>query len=231
MENSKDPKVQSRALAVKHQLWKMHRMLCNMSDAKFYTETTSDRRVCQNASGVVEEIFQKAQDLLQRQGITLEYHVPGETVLCMLDEQLLERAIYNMISNAVKFSGSKTGLKAELKRKDNRLSLSITEPCDSVNAEIPANIFRQYTREPGVETGAAGIGLGMSIVCSAARAHKGTVLLDHPSKNETRITLSFPIDLGQDTKVASGVSGFDYAGGWDRGLLELADILPSDFYA
>ena len=71
----------------------------------------------------------------------------------------------------------------------------------------------------------------MTLVSSVACAHGGTVLLDHPEENQTRITMTIAI-----TKDASGVVRSpvfrigDYTGEQDNGLLELSEILPADLY-
>lgn len=230
LQKTGDPKVKECDARLKHHLWRIHRMLCNMSDAKYYADGHSNRMVCQNITSVVDEIFQKAQQVLAQCGVKLHYQLPDKDILCLIDEQLLERGIYNMISNAVKFSDSEIKeIDATLACRNHRLYLSIENR--GIQANIAGDMFQRYCREPGIEDGRNGIGLGMALIRSAATVHGGTVLLDHPKGTGTRVTVSFPVKLGKDVMVASGIQNMDYAGGWDHVLLELSDILPSDFYA
>ena len=71
----------------------------------------------------------------------------------------------------------------------------------------------------------------MTLVSSVACAHGGTVLIDHPTPLETRITMTIPIKKSESTDVRSPIFRLgDYAGGWDKGLLELSEILSADSY-
>lgn len=216
---------------LKQHLWQVHRILCNMTDAKYYSDG-GNHMICQNITSVAEELFLETQRLLQQSGIQFSYQIPREDILCQVDSQLLERAVYNMISNAVKFSNSsEPQLKASLACRNKRLYLSVTNQGTGIDSKEIGNVFNRYTREPGIEDIRNGIGLGMAMVRYAAKAHNGTVLFDRPTQGETRVTLSFPVSLARTANVASQTLNVDYAGGWEHGLLELCDILPPDLYS
>jgi hypothetical protein len=71
----------------------------------------------------------------------------------------------------------------------------------------------------------------MTLVSSVACAHSGTLLIDHPTPLETRITMTIPIVNSDSNDVHSPILRIgDYAGGWDKELLELSEILPADSY-
>lgn len=224
-----NPKSGEYIAQMNRQLWRIHRMLCNMSDALVYDDDYPGRMICLNVAGVVGEIFQKAQDLAQHCNITLNYSVPSGSINCLIDEQLLERAVYNMISNALKASSQGGSVTASLTCHDKRIFLSVEG--DEPTQPIGNDIFQCYRRQPGIEDARSGIGLGMSLLRSAARVHGGTVLLDQQNGRGNRVTLSFPIRVDGDSTLASGCMKVDYAGGWDHGLLELSDVLPAYLYA
>jgi hypothetical protein len=71
----------------------------------------------------------------------------------------------------------------------------------------------------------------MTLVCSAASVHGGTVLIDHPAPNQIRITVTIPIQTDSSNLIRSPLFNLgDYAGGYDKGLLELSELLPAEFY-
>jgi K+-sensing histidine kinase KdpD len=229
LERNEDHRVRSQLREINRNLCRIHRMLCNMSDAVMYSNGSS-RMVCANVVSVVEEVFKKTQQVCSNCGIRLEYSVPNESILCLIDEDLLERSIYNMLSNAIKFSDEGSVVKAELTTRDHRIYISVQNQGNGVPPSALNNIFKRYQREPGIEEGRVGLGLGLVLVRSAAKIHKGIILIDQPDQSGTRVTLSFPIRQHSTAMLRSTITRIDYASGWDHSLLELSDALPSSLY-
>ena len=183
-----------------------------------------------NICALLEEIFTKAASLVERAGLHLEYTGIPDMIYTQVNPELLERAVFNIISNAVKFTPAGGTIQAKLTRRERKLYLHVQDNGTGIPEELRSTIFSRYTREPGVEDGRYGIGLGLVIIRSAAAQHGGTVLLDHPQTCGTRITLSLPIRPGTGTSVRSPIMRVDYAGEQDHGLLELSDVLPAELY-
>ena len=230
VEQRGDPKAQEQLLHMNRSMLRMHRILCNMSDALQYAEGTSRHMVCQNIVSVVESIFQQAQTLAEESGLHLEYSLPKEIILCNIDEQLLERGIYNMISNAMKFSPEGSVIQASLFCRDRRIYISIRDQGTGIPGSILNDAFRRYRRQPGLEDGRFGLGLGLVMVRAAARVHGGTVLIDQPDQTGTRITVSIPIRQSGSSLFRTDRALVDYAGGREHALLELSDVLPARLY-
>jgi len=230
LEQTEDPKVRAQLQHVNRNLCRMHRMLCNMSDAIQYADGTSNNMICQNIVSVVEGIFQQAQQLCEHSGIHLEYSIPNENILCVIDESLLERGIYNMLSNAIKFSNEGTVIQATLTHRNNRVYISVKDQGSGIPSSIINSVFQRYQRQPGLEDSRCGLGLGLVLVRCAARVHGGTVLVDQPDSIGTRVTISFPVRQRSTPLFRSNITCVDYAGGWDHSLLELSDVMPAELY-
>jgi K+-sensing histidine kinase KdpD len=230
LTQTEDPKVRTQLQHMNRNLCRMHRMLCNMSDAIHYADGASSNLVYQNIVSVVENIFQQAQQLCEQSGFRLEYSVPNTNILCAIDEALLERSIYNMLSNAIKFSSEGAVIHADLTHRDNRVYISVKDQGSGIPNSIMNNIFQRYQRQPGIEDSRYGLGLGLVLVRCAARVHGGTVLVDQPDRAGTRVTISFPIRQRTTPMVRASVPRVDYAGGWDHSLLELSDVMPAKLY-
>lgn len=230
LEQTDDPKIRLQLQHMNRNLCRMHRMLCNMSDALQYADGTSNNMVCQNIVSVVEGIFLQSQELCQQCGLHLEYSIPTENILCAIDEALLERGIYNMLSNAIKFSSEGSVIQASLIHRDNRIYISIKDQGSGIPDSILSSVFSRYQRQPGLEDGRFGLGLGLVMVRCVARVHSGTVLVNRPDKIGTRITVSFPIRQNTPPMLRSNITRVDYAGGWEHSLLELSDVMPANLY-
>lgn len=230
MENTDDPDLQSQVSQINRRLFQMLRTVGNMSDVSRYAGEAAPKQICQNICSVVEEIFARAQVLAQAKGITLHYSVPPEQILCLIDSEKLERAVYNMVSNAIKFTPEGGSIAAKLTRRKDKLYLSVQDNGSGIPAQLLGNVFTRYQRSAGLEDGQHGIGLGLVLVQIAATAHGGTVLINQPEGAGTRITMSIPIRRDNNATLRSNVFSTDYTGGRDHGLWELSDSLPPELY-
>ncbi len=216
---------------INRSLYQLIRAVCNMSDISQLGTTGNLKLELQNASSVFNEIFEKAANLTENAGHTLKFRSLKQSVDCVMDVQLLERAVLNLISNAIKFSTVGSTIQAAINQKGNRLSLTIKNSIQDGIKGIYGNAFRRFLREPGIECGQLGIGLGMSIVSRAVAAHSGTVLLNTSGKNNVKIIVSIPIQTTGEPILQSDIILLGgYTGGIDNYLIELSDVLPDHFY-
>ncbi|MDG0810366.1 sensor histidine kinase [Cohnella rhizosphaerae] len=120
-----------------------------------------------------------------------------------LDAQRLEQALFNLVSNAMKFT-ARGGLV--------RLALAVDEVkgtrCAIISVQdsgtgIPANQLEQifdrnyrYDR-PGLEKGIAGSGLGLAICREIVQAHGGTVRAESDGKTGSIFYVSLPCTVNE----------------------------------
>lgn len=209
-------------------LQQLHRAICNMSDAALYGETRVSRMELREITSVFQEHLEKAAQLSLHAGRVLEYSLPNTQIHTMIDSEKIERAIFNLISNAIKATKEGDKISAKLHQAGNKLYFCVS---DNGNSLERSNIFSRYLREPGMEIGYTGLGLGLTIVRKAAAAHGGTLLLEKLPRGGAKFTMSLAIKQPDKSGLRSPVRlPVDYAGGHDHALLELSDVLPSELY-
>lgn len=206
----------------------MLRLIGNMSDAGHSADAS--RMELRNIPEIFAGIFEKAQAFVAQTGLTLHYKGVEASVLGLVDEALLERAVLNMLSNSIKFSPKGSDIHAQLTRRGRMLTLSIQDSGSGIAQNIQQDLFHRYLRQPGIEDGRFGLGLGMVLILSAASRHGGTVLIDQPNGNGTRVSLTLSIRQNTEAALRSPVMRVDYAGEQDHALVELADCLPLSAY-
>ena len=219
-----DPALRDQVARINRGLYQMLRVLNNMSDAGHYAASPA-RLETRNITAVLEEIFSKASELVSHSGVRLSYRGHPEAVYCLTDPESLERAVLNMISNAIRFSAPGGEIQATLTRRGNRLYLAM----ENEGGPIPADVFTRYQRQGSVTDARFGIGLGMVLIRAAAAAHGGTVLVDQPREGRARVTMSLAIRQNHGT-LRTPLMQMDYAGGMDHHLLELSGSLPPSVY-
>ena len=212
--------------AMNRSLCQMMRIVLNMSDAH---RSLLPRMELQDITAVLQEVFDRSTLLLQEAGITLQFENLPQRLLCCIDSSRMERAVYNLISNALKHSGPGSTITASLTRRNARLYLTVA---NSGTAGLPAaasGAFSRFLREPGIEDSRNGLGLGLRLVQSAALAHGGTVLMEPMPDGGMRVTMSIAILQNTDELHASPLR-IDYAGERNHALIELSDSLPGSLY-
>lgn len=207
-------------------LMQMLRIVCNMSDISRYA--ASSRMEVRDVDALLLELFEKAQALTQG-STAISYEGLGYPLFTRLDPEQLERAVWNILSNCIKFAPQGGSIAAKLTRRGQMLHLTIEDNGSGIAEAIRGSLFRRYLRQPGIEDSRHGLGLGLALVRTAAANHGGTVLV-HSTENGTRITMTLAIHPQEDTILRSPILRPDYTGGWDHGLVELADSLSAANY-
>ena len=226
---SDDSEVRKQTSQINQNLYRLLRIISNMSDAYSHLSTGSAGMQTADLSAVIAEIIEKAQAVFTDTNIRLQYSGLNAPVYGLADTEKLERAIYNLLSNAVKFSQAGSTVNAVLARNGNQLSFTV---CNTTAEDLTEfSLWQRYRREPAIEDPRHGLGLGMTLISAVASLHGGTVLVDHPTAGETRVTMTIPIVKETSGNLRSPVLRIsDYAGGRDTGLLELSEILSADVY-
>ena len=200
-------------------LYQLLRIVGNMS------MQSSQRQEMQDVDAVLRELCEKAEDACGSRGMELRYRGPSRPVYSNINSELLIRAIHNLLSNSMKFAADGGKILLELSADKFRYRISVRD-WGTMPAPIP-DPFTRYLREPGIEDGRAGLGLGLKLVQLAAAAHGGTVLVPR-LKDGFQVVMSLPIN--QDSLVRKNRLGINYHGDRDPMILELSDVLPPEFY-
>ena len=106
------------------------------------------------------------------------------------DEQLLARAAWNLLENAVKH-GEGSEIAVYLQRDANQLALRVMNGGSAIPASRREHIFVPFVTGPN---SAAGFGLGLPFARAVARAHGGDVTLEDASApHATTMLMRLPL--------------------------------------
>lgn len=225
-----DRELPDQAARINRSLYQMLRVICNMSDAYRYSTENTFRGEIRDIGAVIREHLTLAAPLISQAGFELRFTDLQETVYGIVDVEKLERAISNILSNAMKFARPGSALNLQLSRHGRTLHLCAYDDGPGTPARPSTDLYTSYRRAPGMEDGRFGLGLGMVMIRAAAAAHGGTVLTEQSEQFGMRLTMTIPIRQTTDPMVRTPMIHVDYAGERDHLLLELADCLPPHLY-
>lgn len=228
LDSQQDPNTLQQLSLLNRNLYQLLRLVGNMSDAEPLSSHCRLETV--NVSALFREIFEKAQTLVSHAQVTLSYEDLKESVFCLADKVQLERAILNILSNAIKFTPKGGHITASLVRRGHSLRLTVQDSGSGIAQEVMGSLFQRYLRQPGIEDSRYGLGLGIHLIHAAALNHGGTLLLRKNENGGTCVVLTIGIRQNDSGCLRSPIFEIDYAGGFDHSLVELSDCLPSELF-
>jgi signal transduction histidine kinase len=121
---------------------------------------------------IVETCIGRARPLAERKNI----HIVTEALDGAIDgdRELMEYAVYNLLTNAVKYSPPDTQITVACRLESGQLRLSVADQGIGMDAKELRQIFRKFYRTKRAEaSGEAGTGIGLSIVEQIVLHHGG----------------------------------------------------------
>jgi signal transduction histidine kinase len=139
-------------------------------------------------SGVRETFSTLAHD----KGLVLEFEVTPELPPVSLDRGKVERALFNLVQNAINYTptGGRVSVKAAAKEGQAVISVSDTGP--GIAPEEQAKVFERYYRSSATNK-VQGTGLGLAVVKAVAEAHGGSVTLTCPPGQGCTFRFALPL--------------------------------------
>ena len=124
-----------------------------------------------------KEIFESFGPLARHKGITCTLNSDFDSFMIYADPKKLDIMIYNIISNAIKFTvtGKKVTIKINESEKTNSVDISVTDEGPGIPQKNLSDIFTRYTILRNQDL--AGTGIGLSLSYELARLHKGDILI------------------------------------------------------
>jgi signal transduction histidine kinase len=124
------------------------------------------------AGEVVAACLDRVKPLAESKQIRLEAEpVPGGLVG---DRELLEYAVYNLMTNAVKYSPGGTEVRVRGEENGREVRISVRDQGIGMDEKELKSIFRKFYRTSGAErSGETGTGIGLSIVEQIVVHHGG----------------------------------------------------------
>jgi len=110
------------------------------------------------------------------------------------DPARLEQVIWNVVSNAVKFTPNRGKVKVRLERADPHVQITVSDTGQGIQPDHLPHIFNRYWQSAASDRRrAGGLGLGLSLTRHIVELHGGTVRAESDGEGKgTKIVITLP---------------------------------------
>ena len=105
----------------------------------------------------------------------LELYLCEDEILLEFDDKNMERAISNLIINAIKYNNENTTLKIIVKSEENRIITCIEDDGVGIEEDILKYLFNEFVRGDKSRSSIGGSGLGLAITKKIVELHGGSI--------------------------------------------------------
>lgn len=125
---------------------------------------------------VVTTIVEAVRPDVERQQLTLSVRAPEPDLVVTADPVRIEQIVWNLVSNAMKFTPPGGSIEVALSREGVCARLEVIDTGRGLPAELVPRVFDMFRQEDAITTREhGGLGIGLALVKSLAELHKGRV--------------------------------------------------------
>jgi two-component system CheB/CheR fusion protein len=186
---------------------------------------------------VAEAAVGAAQAAADAKEIRLQLLRESSTAMVLGDADRLQQVVWNLVSNAVKFTARGGRVEVSIGRAETGVHLRVSDTGQGISRSFLPHVFERFRQEGGSPSRSqGGLGLGLSIVKQLVELHGGTVEAHSPGEgNGASFTVALPVPpvspLLQPAEAEPSVvpveprASEDAWGGTDRTMLEGVRLL------
>src|SRR5262249_46538098 len=133
----------------------------------------------------IERVFQTAVDVVRPsaevKGVALRAAIEAQGGVVIGDGSRLQQAVWNPLSNAVKFTNEGGRIEAWLGRAGNQIEITVSDTGIGIEPQFLPHVFERFRQADSTNTRRyGGLGLGLAIVRHIVEMHGGGVTASSP---------------------------------------------------
>ena len=150
---------------------------------EFVAENVSMTELCQVVNDELEGLLKSGQ--------RMEHHSVGQSHTLVTDKRILKNVLFNIISNAIKYSKEGDLIGCRVEYQQHQISISITDSGIGIPMNEQKHLFDRFFRASNAEA-IQGTGLGLHIVKQYVALLNGEVTFKSIQGEGTTFTVSLP---------------------------------------
>jgi signal transduction histidine kinase/ActR/RegA family two-component response regulator len=155
---------------------------------------------------VVESAIETARPSANAKQITLSVALDRHAGIVHADAARVQQIVWNLVSNAVKFTAKRGRVEVVLSRVDSIVRIAVADTGVGISVEQMPFVFdRFWQASPSAAREASGLGIGLSICRSLVELQGGSIRADSAGPgNGAVFTVEFPLAIAFGSDAGSG---------------------------
>lgn len=203
--------------------YRILRLTRNMTDMSNLAE---EKIICGPEQDIVpwlKALVRQAQPLAREQGLTLTFRSAEKRHSVSMHEGYMEHLVWNLLSNAMKFTPSGGHIDVSLDFRGGQVLLTVADDGRGIAPEMMEQVFERYLHPDRTDPLPHGLGLGLPLCRRIAEGHGGRFLLTSREGEGTTATVALPDQASQEHTAEEPALLPD--GGFPPALVGLSDAL------
>jgi len=143
---------------------------------------------------LLEAVMTLTHERARNQDLSLTMSCPERIGAVEADERRLKQALFNLISNAIKFTPAGGSVRLDAREEEGDLILSVADTGVGIPAADQGRVFEKFERG-SPDSRDSGAGLGLSLVKSLIELHGGSVTIASEPGTGTTVLCRLPARL------------------------------------
>jgi signal transduction histidine kinase len=143
----------------------------------------------------IEEVCAVTKPIAQKKGISVEVHIAPELGDITLDQRKFKQVLYNLMSNALRFTGDGGKVKLFAEPSDpHRFKLMVKDTGIGIKTEDVGRLFKEFEQlESDVTRRQEGTGLGLALTRRIVELLGGKIGVESEIGNGSSFTIELPL--------------------------------------
>jgi len=144
---------------------------------------------------ITRAAIETAGPAAQAKSIQLQFQSEGQPLFVLGDPDRLQQVVWNLVSNAVKFTPREGRVDVELLREGTSTQLRVTDTGQGISPDFLPHIFEPFRQaDSSPARSAQGLGLGLAIARHLVESHGGVIRAESAGVGRgTSVTVLLPV--------------------------------------
>ena len=134
-------------------------------------------------AALAESAVEAVRPMAEARAVDLDVRLDPGLGVARIDPDRIQQVLWNLLTNAVKFTQADGRIELELRRLERELYIRVSDNGKGISPEFLPHVFERFRQADASTTRLeSGLGLGMAITKQLVELHGGTIVAESPGE-------------------------------------------------